>query len=150
MTSGTIEMPKDVTFIPPKTVITHNTLRLSARFDEISNKEYLSGKLGTKGGESLNIKRISYDIESSPLHFGSYITVYATPDKPQAYRSNFYVNHLIKTKVKPEDLPADMADRGDMFYQCKRPNNTGWEVLGSIGIMAGVAAVDVLIWKDHY
>lgn len=149
ITMATTVLPQNISFIPPQTMISHQALRLSAQFDEINKKSYTKGRLATKNGETVEIQRINYDYENSPLHFDSFITVYTSPQKPQAYQSDFYATHLIKTSVKPQDLPADMGDRGDVFYQCKRPNNVGWHILGATAIVAGTVTLDVLISNDY-
>lgn len=147
-TNTTVQLPKHISFIPPQTMVSHSTLRLSAQFDEIEGSKYKNAKLVTAHGETTNIKRIGYELQDTPLRFGSYLTLYTTPDKEQAYRIGFYVNNLIKTKVKPSLLPSDMAERGDTFYQHKRPNNTGWEILAGSVIVAGTVAIDVWANKD--
>lgn len=149
-TVNSTQFPKHVTFVPPKTMVTHHPLRIAAQFDEISKKNYEKGKLGTKDGQTVNIKRINYDYDSSPLHFTSYITVYYEPDKLQSYELDFHVTNLIRTNVKPDNLPADMADRGDFFYQQKRPNNTGWYILADVALVTGAVALDVLLYGDDY
>lgn len=146
--NGTIDLPKHIDFIPPKTRVVHQGLRLAAKFDEISDSKYNKVKMVDSKNQLNNVKRIKFDYTNSPLHFGSYITVFTAPGKLQAYRSNFYVTHLIKTKISPGDLPNDMAERGDTFYQCIRPDNSGWYVLGTVGLVVGATAVDILIHKD--
>lgn len=147
-TDASIQMPQHVNVIPPQTMITKSTLRLSAQFDEIKKSEYTQGKLANKDGMIANIGRVSYDLDNTPLRFGSYISIYTKPDEIRSYTTDFYVNNLIKTKVSPKQLPADMAERGDTFYQHKRPNNTGWEILGATAIIAGAVAVEVMVHKD--
>lgn len=147
-TDASIQSPQYVNVIPPQTMITKNALRLSAQFDEIKKNEYSKGKLVDKDGMIANIGRITYNLDNSPLKFGSYISIYAKPDEIHSYTTNFYVTNLIKTKVSPKSLPADMAERGDTFYQHKRPNNTGWEILGATAIVAGAVAVEVMVHKD--
>lgn len=147
-TQGTMITPKNVSMIPPKTMVTQSTLRLAAQFDEIAKNKYTKGKLGTKDGMVVNIDRIKFEKNDTPVRFGSYVSVYTKPEDLRGYRMDFYVTHLIKTKATPNNLPNDMADRGDTFYQQKRPNNTGWEILGVTAIVAGTVAIDVLVNKD--
>lgn len=147
-TSNTISRGKHVSFIPPKTMVTHQTLRLSAKFDEINDNKYQKAKMLSQNQQMMDVKYMNFEHHNTPLRFGSYITVYTAPENAQAYRSNFYVTRVIKTKAKPDKLPNDMADRGDMFYQCVRPDNSGWYVLGTVGVVVGATAVDILIHKD--
>lgn len=146
--NGTIDLPKHIDFIPPKTRVVHQGLRLAAKFDEISDSKYQKAKMQSESLQMIDVKYINFEHHNTPLRFGSYITVYNTPQKAQAYRSNFYVTRLIKTKTQPDKLPNDMANRGDMFYQCVGPDNTGWYVLGTVGVVVGATAVDILIHKD--
>lgn len=148
-TQGSIELPKHVSFIAPQTMVSHSTLRLAARFDEIENDKYKNAKLVTNKNEAENIKRIDYDLQNSPLIFGSYLTIYTKIDEAKGYRTDFFVKSLIKTKVAPNLLPFEMADRGDTFYQHIRPNNSGWELLGVTALAAGVVAIDVWVNKDN-
>ena len=145
---ATMHTPQHVSFIPPKTMVTHSTLRLAARFDEIKDKEYVKARLGTTQNEVVEMKRIGYNEQNTPLRFASYLTIYAKPENVQAYNTHFYVTNLMKTQVKPEHLPADMADRGDTFYQQKRPNNTGWHILAGTALVAGSIAIDVWVSND--
>lgn len=149
-TQGTMITPKNVSMIPPQTMITEKTLRLAAQFDEIAKNKYTKGKLGTKDGMVAPIDRIKFEQDNTPVRFGSYVSVYTKPEDLTGYRMDFYVTNLIKTKVSPNDLPNDMADRGDTFYQHIRPNNTGWEILAGTAIMAGAVAVEVLVHKEEY
>lgn len=133
--------PNQISFIPPKAMITHQSIRIAAQFDEISKKEYKDGKMATKDEDAVKIKRITYDYDDSPLHFDSYVTVYTKPEEESVITSNFYVTNLIKTKVRPSELPQDMGQRGDTFYQRIRPDNSGWAVLAVVGL----TAVDVIV-----
>lgn len=148
--TGNTELPTHISFIPPKTTISHSSLRLAAKFDEIDKKAYTNIKLGLANNTVAKAKRIKYDFEDSPLHFSSYITLYTDPNKPQAYQSDFHVVSLLKTQAKPENLPGDMADRGDIFYQQKVPNNTGWYILADVAIVSSAVALDVILYGDEY
>lgn len=143
------QLPRHISFIPPQAMVSYSTLRLAARFDHIKNKEYIKGLMLTTQDETVEIKRISYDLQNTPLRFESYLTVYSKPEKAQAYRTDFYINNLIKTKIKPQHLPSEMAERGDTFYQQKRPDNTGWEILGGAVLFTGSVAIDVLVNKNY-
>ena len=147
---GTSTIPKHISFIPPKTMINHSSLRLAARFDEIGKENYSNGKLVNSRGDVSKIKRINYDVEDSPLRFSSYLTIYNSKNEPIIYTSDFYISTLLKTQIKPEDLPDDMAERGDVFYQYKKANNTGWHILGSIAIVTTSVALDVMLYGDEY
>lgn len=149
-TQGSSTLPKHVSFIPPKAMINHSSLRLAARFDEIDKKEYSNAKLVSRDGQNFDIKRIDYDIDSSPLAFSSYLTIYSKPDKIRAYTSDFYITTLLRTKLRPNELPNDMADRGDIFYQEKRANNTGWYILANVAVVTTSVALDVILYGDEY
>lgn len=145
-----IRLPESVNVIPPQTMVSRSTLRLAAQFDEIDKNEYTKGKLALTDGTIGQMGRIKYEFDNTPLRFGSYVSVYTQPEKLQSYTTNFYVTHLIKTKASPKLLPSDMAERGDTFYQQKRPNNTGWEIFGVAALTAGAVAIDVMVHKDDH
>lgn len=149
--SGITKLPENVTFIPPNSKINHQTLRLSAKFDDIDTKNFRRKKIVTNNQDELaTIQSMNYEYENSPLRFSSFLTVYTNPDEYQDYQSEFYTTNLIKTKVKPKKLPLKMGSRGDIFYQRKRPNTTGWEILGVTAAFAGVVTLNVLTYdKDN-
>lgn len=147
---STVVTPKHVDMIPPHTMVSKSTLRLAAQFDEINKNKYTKGKLGTTDGTMATIERIKFEQTNTPLRFGSYVSVYTKPEDLKGFRMDFYATHLIKTKAKPSVLPNDMADRGDTFYQRKRPDNTGWKIFGVTALVAGSIAVDVLVYDDNH
>ncbi|MDU1889888.1 MAG: hypothetical protein E6767_04295 [Dysgonomonas sp.] len=143
---GTAELPKNVSFIPPKTMISHIPLRLEVNFEGIDKKKYRNGHMGDKEHNAVKVKRVDFEEEASPLQFRSYLTIYEKPEKPMVFEQSFYISTLIKTRdINPKNLSVNVVDRGDFFYVEKPANNTFWEVLGIATVTVGVVALDVVV-----
>jgi hypothetical protein len=144
--AGDIESPQNISFIPPKTMISYIPLRLNMNFDKLDKKLYRNSYLGDKDSNAIKVKRIDYSESDSPLHFESYLTVYARPEHPMTFQQSFYMSNLIKTQsIKPSNLPGDMAERGDFFYIEKPANNTFWEILLGTTLVVGAVAIEVAV-----
>ncbi|WP_156032787.1 hypothetical protein [Prevotella sp. 10(H)] len=148
--AGQVESPKNVSFIPPKTMISYIPLRLAMNFENIDKKLYKKAQMSNNKYEAFIVNRIDYNEYNSPLQFGSYLTVYTHPDEPMVFQQDFFMSNLIKTNaVKPSQLPGNMADRGDFFYIEKPANNTIWQVALGTTLVVGAVAVEVAIDSDN-
>lgn len=148
---GSMNMPQNITFIPPKTMISHIPLKLDLNFENINKKSYKDGYLGNKKNEAIGIKRIDFNESESLLQFKSYLTIYATPEKPMTFEQSFYMSTLIKTSsINPKNLPNGMIDRGDFFYTEKPANTTALEIVLGTTMVAGAVALDIAIDSDRY
>lgn len=150
--SGTADMPRHLSFIPPKTMISHVPLRLNVNFEGIDKKSYRNSQMGDKHYNAIKVKRIDFDENNSPIHFKSYLTIYEKPEKPMVFENTFFISNLIKASgLSPKDLPNEIVDRGDLFYVTKPANNTFWEVFGVTAVVAGVVALDIAVdSNDRY
>lgn len=147
---GTSNTPSAISFIPPKTMVARNTLKISPRFDNIDKKEFSKrGKITIDKNTKQHVDKAQYDYENSPLKFKSYLTLYTDSKNPQSYIAEFYTSSLLKTKANPKNLPNNMAERGDIFYQEKKPKNTGWDILLGTVIISGVVAFDVMTYNNN-
>lgn len=144
--SGDIDMPQQVSFIPPGSKTSYETIRVGARFDKIKDEEYTKVKVNSVNGQAHSVRKKVYDTEDTPLVFTSYITSYTNPEKPDLRSFHFYVKNVMKTGIRPNNLPGRMADRGDTFYQEREADNTGWYVVGTVA--AAAAFVGILIAVD--
>lgn len=141
--SGVMSLPTNVTFIPPRTKVSNSSLSLNFGLESMMNQPYRKASMGNALNEKRSIKRADFSAQEAPFKFTSYVTIYTTPDKPQAYEQDFYISSLIKTSsISPKNLPGDMATRGDVFYIEKPADNTGWEILLGATIIAGAAALN--------
>lgn len=134
-----------ITFIPPQTMVSEIPLYLGTNFEQIDKKSYRNSHLGNSYGESTRVKRIDFEESATPLKFRSYLTVYAQPEKPMVFTQDFYLKNLIRTgAVKPNELPGNMADRGDFFYTIKPANNS--VLYGTLSVIAltGLAVIGVV------
>ncbi len=134
-----------VTFIPPQTMVSEIPLYLSSNFEGIDKKSYRNSHLGNAYSESVRVKRLDFDESATPLKFRSYLTVYAQPEKPMVYTQDFYLKSLIRTGgVKPNELPSNMADRGDFFYTIKPADNSPLYVTLSVIGLAGLGIIGIV------
>ncbi|MBK5719427.1 hypothetical protein JGH11_00945 [Dysgonomonas sp. Marseille-P4677] len=148
---GSMNMPQNTTFIPPKTMISHIPLKLDLNFDNINKKSFKKGYMGNKNNDAIGIKRIDFDESNSPLQFSSYLTIYASPDKPMIFEQSFYMSNLIKTSsITPNNLPTEMVDRGDFFYLEKPANTTALDIILGTTIVAGAIAIEIAVDSDRY
>lgn len=150
--SGALELPKYVSFIPPKTMITQSKLRLNANFEGINKKAYKKGHMGDKDAVAVKVEHASFSGDDSPLAFRSYLTTYTREDKPIVYEHEFYISNITKTKeLSPKKLPGNFAERGDLFYTIKPADTRFIEGLLGATIVAGAVAIDVVIdSKSNY
>lgn len=144
--SGMIEMPKHLSFIPPKTKVSHSPLRLNATFEGINKKEYKNGYMGSKDEQVAKIKRIDFSEETTPLIFKSYLTTYTRAENPVIYEQEFYISNVIKTKdISPKNLPGNFAQRGDLFYIEKPANTKFLEGALVTTILVGAVALEAAV-----
>lgn len=137
---GSVSLPKDVSFIPPQTMISEIPLTLNPTFDHIDKKKYKDSYIGNNSETAMKVKRLDFDEENSPLSFKSYLTVYSQPENPMVFEQDFYLSTLMRTsEAKPSYLPGQMLDRGDFFYVEKPANNTA--LYTTLGIVAGAGLI---------
>ena len=56
--AGDIESPQNISFIPPKTMISYIPLRLNMNFDKLDKKLYRDSYLGDKDSNAIKVKRV--------------------------------------------------------------------------------------------
>lgn len=129
-----VSVSDNTTFIPPKSMVSEIPLYLSPNFEHIDKKEYKNVYMVNKLNQPLQVGRVNFEEDNTPLKFRSYLTVYSQPDKPMVFSQDFYLQNIIKTSsLRPNDFGDNLIDRGDLFYTVKPANNNGWYALGIIG-----------------
>jgi len=137
---GSVSLPKDVSFVPPQSMISEIPLALNPTFDHIDKKSYRDSRIGDKKETAVMAERIDFEETNSPLAFKSYLTVYFQPERPMTFEQDFYLSTLIKTnRTNPSSLPSQMLERGDFFYVEKPANNTA--LYTTLGIVAGTGLI---------
>lgn len=144
--SGTVQNPKNVTFIPPnagfETVLrSFNPDIFNSLSDAIyTESDYLSTAYG-----STKVRAGSFDQNNSPLSFRTYLTLYTQEgrdNKVFSFDRNFYVSKSIKTSARPQNYFEYTTLPGNVFYHSKATaygkTMTGVAV---VGLVAGAAAV---------
>lgn len=148
--SSLTRLPDNVGFIPPQSMISDIPIGLNPNFDKISKKLYKQGIMADKDNNKNKISRIDFDAETSPLLFKSYLTLFHTPEYPMVFEQSFYMSNLIKThNISPDNLPAGMQERGDLFYIVKHPNTGFAEGLLSATVLVGIVALEVVTSSDY-
>lgn len=145
--NATVSLPQNITFIPPLSRISYQTLSLTNfGFEDINNKEYQNKKMGDKDGYVSNVKVLNFPIADSPLKFRSYLTLYKNPASPLIVDKEFYLSSLIKTKnISPSNMHMSIFDKGNMFYIRVAPNNQFGEILLGSTLIMGVIVLDAAL-----
>ena len=133
--------------IAPNRLVHHNAMSLNVTFNDMKRKGFKNRKLVNNKGEVVEIKRMDFTEDNSPLFFSSYLVTYTNRDNPITYKQDFYISNLIKTKsVNPDNLPVGMANRGDLFY-VEKPANTSF-IEGLLGVTIAVGAIALEVALD--
>lgn len=145
---GTVSLPKDVSFIPPQSMISEIPVNLNPSFDHIDKKKYKDIQFVDKKGFAQSAKRLDFEQNDTPLAFKSYLTLYYDPSQLMAYEQDFYLSSLIRTSsISPGNMPDNLTDRGDLFTVVKPANNSAfYTTLGIVGI-TGLVVVGVVYGK---
>ena len=148
---GNFKISENISFIPPKTMATRKTLNIEVGFENLHKRNYKTQIMASKKEETFKIQRAHFTEENTPLSFRSYLTIYSEPDKPMSFEQQFYISDLIKTaQIKPNNLPGDLAERGDWFYVEKPANNSFVNILLGTTIVAGTVILDATLDSEEY
>src|ERR1700743_2528879 len=120
--NATATLPKNVSFIPPHSAISHNLTGVANySSNAINDSVFIKTKLAATGndGQDIVVKAADFTYQNSPVRFENYLTLYTlngnTP-KLTALQHNFYVSRIIKTYVNPQDLQFLQQGRSDYYY----------------------------------
>lgn len=146
-----LQIPPRISFIPPKTMISENTLNIQIGINHLDQQNFKKQIMGDKNNNAHDIKRAQFTDDNTPLKFRSYLTIYAEPDKPMSFEQEFYISSVIKTRgIKPGSLPGDLNNRGDWFYLEKPANNSFVAILLGTTVIAGTAILDASLNSHEY
>jgi hypothetical protein len=145
--NGTIQIPKDISFIPPNSSVEKTARFLESNiFKNIPDSLYLDHEsLYTTEGE-VKVKVGNFDHANSPLAFRSYLTLYTqegTKNNIFSFDKDFFVSKSVITSVSPEHLENYSSPSADVFYNS---NQTGYGKamigVGLVAVIAGAAALE--------
>lgn len=138
---GSVEVPKEMDFIPPGTYKTKTPLGVTNVFfpQARENAKRQQVELTTSYTGTAMVRQ--YADSSSPFRFSSYLTLYTegTPDKPVVLEHEFFVSEIWTTTLAPHNFRFINDKQGDRFYV--RTTNSFGKVAGGFGILAGIALV---------
>lgn len=147
MTRGNINLPENVAFIPPRTRVEYEGLRIeNINYEEIlKDTDYSKSYINDKKGNPKAVQALDFDPQNSPIRFRSYLTLYAE-DKPEqgiVYDQSFFISNVVKTKSNPENLSSRFSGRGDVSFKIEpfrmKPLHY---IAATVGTIGGV----VLFW----
>lgn len=150
--SGNIQIKSDhTTFIPPQTMISEVPLYLDPNFKNLDKKIYRDANMADRYDEAKKVSRADFSTSDSPLRFKSYLTLYASPDKPMVFEQDFYMSTLVKTGISPNNLAGDIKERGDFFYIEQPANNNALYTTLGIVLAGGFITLGVLYgdWDEN-
>lgn len=148
-----IVKPENISFIPPHSRVTFNTMHLANfEYSNLSDKYFKNARLASRDGEVYKVKLLTFSEENTPLRFRSYLTLYKKQDSPFPIEHEFYISNLIKTKdIDPENLPDNFFNRGDIFFIEKQSKNKGvGEALLGTTLVLGLFVLDAAITNSYY
>lgn len=145
---GSFKLPANITSIPPKSWASETPITLKKlSFDQIDKKAYHKFLMQNKNDETIEVDRIDFSAQDTPFYIRSYLVLYYNESKPFIIEQDFYVENIMKTKsLSPQEMPDNLAKRGDFFYMEKKPNSNigNYIAWGSVIIVSGVVLLIAL------
>lgn len=143
-----------VSVIDPRMMISYGTFDLTEDLGKYRKAKMDNLELKTEQGASKKVQGWVFDSSNTPLQLASYIkTYYHKPDEGQTYGINLYMANILRTQTKPEKMPQDMSERGDVLLYKRKASNRFWKSLGKGAAISGIAittiAVDSYLNKDE-
>lgn len=140
-TEGSFKLPSNMTSIPPKSRASNTPISLEkVNFEWIDKDAYHKFLMQDKEDNTIKVDRIDFTAQNTPLHIKSFLTLYYKESEPFVIEQDFYVENVMKTKsLTPNNLPEDIAKRGDLFYVKKEANKTFGKVLLGGVVVVGTA-----------
>ncbi len=140
ISSGVVSRDYQLTFIPPNAYISVVPIYIQGSSVPLSN-ESLTGNVHVYTVDGLGRgKRYTFDANSSPLYFRSYLSLSTTSDfsAPFTLDDQFWASEVITTGVNPSRLSYSM---GNQFYikLRKGPSRSATTVVGLL--LLGALAV---------
>lgn len=153
ITRGNIDLPDDVAFIPPRTKVEYEGMRI----ENIDYKKMLAAEdydqayINDKRNQPKSVQSVDFEIDNSPLRFRSYLTLYPenAPEKAFIYDQAFFISNVIKTKSKPESLSPRFSKRGDITFKIEPfQMNAMHYTAATVGVVGSVALFWILFEPD--
>lgn len=119
--NASIDIPKEISFIPPKSRITKSTLKLAIiNYKDIPDSLFSKTLLDvSQVATGIWAKKAQFDAGNSPMSFKSFLTFYTVKDNtPKSFwlQQDFYLSDLIKTGVNPTTITSLGNNPGNVFY----------------------------------
>jgi hypothetical protein len=125
--NGTIQVPKEVTFIPPNSSVqTTAKLLYPDVFKNLSDSLYQGHESLLTSDGQVEAKVGNFEYSNSPLSFRSYLTLYTQDGNKNntfSFDKEFFVSKSVKTFAKPQHLLDYSSPTADVFYYS---NATGY------------------------
>ena len=140
VSTGSITLPRTVSFLPPGTTIDQVTIQLKGvDLQRIDESQYIDFLMVDKDDYTAKVKRVDFTPINTPFEFTSYITMYSDPNFPIALQQDFYMENVIKSKsFSPKNMTSELANRGDLFYVEKAHGGPStMQVLVAVDALAG-------------
>jgi hypothetical protein len=134
--NGTIANKEAVSFIPPQSFVMEAPVRLQSKHFQIPAEASPTRKTIN----ALTVKSYSFDKDSSPLSFRSFITISDSESfqNPRYFDHSFWVSEIIRTGAAPHNFPAQK----DQFYIGKP---TG---VGAFLTVAAAAGLTIIFYQQ--
>lgn len=139
--NGSMAIPEDMDFIPPKSYKNKTPLGVTNVFYEQPVGETKRARIQLSTHNVASVLKSDYSDSTSPFRFTSYLTLYTegSLDKPVVYQHSFYISEIMTTILQPHNFRFINDKDGNRFYT-SRANGFG-KAAGGFGIVAGLALV---------
>lgn len=144
--SGKMELPKQISFIPPNASVETTTLFTTGPVSKnlpdsiFKNKEMLTVDKGP-----ILVKTGIFTKENSPVVFRSYLTLFSKDDevvKTFSYDSEFYISKSVRTYSSPKYIREYQNNKSDVFYTSSKTfYGKAFKGVAVVGLVTGAAAV---------
>lgn len=145
---GVLERADNLTFVPPQTMISEVPFVFRPSFKHLDKDIYKPLSISDKNNNVVPAQRVDFEVSDTPLFFRSYLTIYTEPDKPVVFDQAFYVSNITKTSIKPQNMPGNLMDRGDVFYLYQPANNDPLYITLGVVAIGGIVAASVAYGAD--
>jgi hypothetical protein len=139
--NGTIQIPKEVSFIPPNSSVEKSAKLMESNiFKDVPDSLYRDREELFSNDGQIKVKVGKFDHSNSPLSFRSYLTLYTQDGAKNNIFSldkEFFVSKSVITFVEPEHLVIYSLPSADVFYNS---NQTGYgKAMTGVGLAAVIA-----------
>lgn len=150
--SGQMELPKQISFVPPNANLETTTLFISSPIGKnlpdslYKNKETLNALNGP-----IVVKSGIFTKENSPVVFRSYLTLFSKTNdviKTFSFDTDFYISKSVRSFSNPRNISEYQNNTSDVFYTSKKTHyGNALTGVAVVGILTGSAALSHAIEK---